>query len=223
MSACPGTHTCVRRHPERAASSASCWRRGGVGRVHVYLHLRAELLQLARGAARYVAVRGPGSRLALSGRLEIPSRGGARQGDGDALALAAELGCMATCQVWRLATVPFACAGCVASVAMAPLARSRSFCVPPGPMSWASRAQADLVGRFPLAGVRVTPTRRWTDPGSAEAFGGAVANRCRRGRPALAMEATPVVIQCFWKVYHAPCPGPGLGLVRASCMALACS
>ena len=65
--------------------------RGSRGRVHVYLHLRAELLQLARVAARYVAVRGPGSRLALPGRLEIPSRGGAREGNCDALALAAEL------------------------------------------------------------------------------------------------------------------------------------
>ena len=76
-----------------------------------------------------------------------------------------------------MATVPFACAGCVAAVAMAPLARRRSFCAPSGPMSWASRAQADLVGRFPLAGVRVTHTRRWTEPGSAGAFGGAAANR----------------------------------------------
>ena len=40
---------------------------------------------------------------------------------------------MATCQVWRLATVPLACAGCVEAVAMAPLARRRSFCVWPGP------------------------------------------------------------------------------------------
>ena len=105
--------------------------------------------------------------------------------------------CMATCQVWRWATVPLACAGCVAAVAMAPLARRRSFCALFGPMSWASRAQADLVGRFPLAGVRVTPTRTWTEPGSVRALGGAAANRCRRGRPPLVMEATPVVIQCF--------------------------
>ena len=66
--------------------------RGSRGRVHIYLHLRAELLQLARVAARDVTVRGPGPRLALPGRLEISSRGGAREGDDDALSLAAELG-----------------------------------------------------------------------------------------------------------------------------------
>ena len=38
-----------------------------------------------------VAVRGPGARLALAGRLEIPGRGGAREGDGDTLALLAQL------------------------------------------------------------------------------------------------------------------------------------
>ena len=37
-----------------------------------------------------MAVRGPGSGLALSGRLEIPSRGGARERDGDAPAFAAD-------------------------------------------------------------------------------------------------------------------------------------
>ena len=62
------------------------------GRVHVYLHSSAELLQFARVAARYVAMQGRGPGLALPGRLEISSRGGAREGDGDALALAAELG-----------------------------------------------------------------------------------------------------------------------------------
>ena len=66
--------------------------RGSRGGVHVYPHLRSELLQLERVAARDMAVRGPGSGLALSGRLEIPSRGGARERDGDAPALAAELG-----------------------------------------------------------------------------------------------------------------------------------
>ena len=34
------------------------------GRVYIYRHLRAELLQLARVVTRYVAVRGPGARLA---------------------------------------------------------------------------------------------------------------------------------------------------------------
>ena len=52
------------------------------GRVHIYRHLRAELLQLARVVTRYVAVRGPGARLAWAGRLDIPGRGGAREGDG---------------------------------------------------------------------------------------------------------------------------------------------
>ena len=37
MSACPGTHTCVWRLPERAASSASCWRRGGVAEVSTFI------------------------------------------------------------------------------------------------------------------------------------------------------------------------------------------
>ena len=58
---------------------------GRCGRVYIYRHVRAELLQLARVVARYVAVRGPGARLALAGRLEIPGRGGAREGDGDTL------------------------------------------------------------------------------------------------------------------------------------------
>ena len=39
--------------------------RGSLGGVHVYLHLRSELLQLERVAARDMAVRGPGSGLAL--------------------------------------------------------------------------------------------------------------------------------------------------------------
>jgi hypothetical protein len=79
----PGTLTCVRRSPERAAASASIvlealWRSG---RVHIYRDLRAELLQLARVVTRDVAVRGPGARLAWAGRLDIPGRGGAREGD----------------------------------------------------------------------------------------------------------------------------------------------
>ena len=64
---------------------------GRSGRVYSYRHVRAELLQLARVVARYVAVRGPGAHLALAGGLEIPGRGGAREGDGDALALLAQL------------------------------------------------------------------------------------------------------------------------------------
>ena len=36
---------------------------GRSGRVYSYRHVRAELLQLARVVARYVAVRGPGARL----------------------------------------------------------------------------------------------------------------------------------------------------------------
>ena len=35
------------------------------GRVYIYRHLRAELLQLARVVTRYVAVRGLGARLAF--------------------------------------------------------------------------------------------------------------------------------------------------------------
>ena len=58
---------------------------GRSGRVYSYRHVRAELLQLARVVARYVAVRGPGAHLALAGGLEIPGRGGAREGDGDPL------------------------------------------------------------------------------------------------------------------------------------------
>ena len=42
----------------------------------MYRHLRAELLQLARVVTHYVAVRGPGARLAWAGRLDIPGRGG---------------------------------------------------------------------------------------------------------------------------------------------------
>jgi hypothetical protein len=47
----------------------------------------------------------------------------------------------------------------VAAVAMAPLARRRSVVAPPGPTSWASIAQADVVGFLPLAGVRTAATR----------------------------------------------------------------
>ena len=50
------------------------WRNG---RVHIYRDVRAEQLQLARVVTRYVAVRGPGARLAWAGRLDIPGRGGA--------------------------------------------------------------------------------------------------------------------------------------------------
>ena len=62
------------------------WR---ICRVYIYLHLRAELLQLAGVVTRDVAVRGPGARLAWAGRQDIPGRGGAREGDGDLLALPA--------------------------------------------------------------------------------------------------------------------------------------
>ena len=48
-----------------------------------------------------------------------------------------------------------------------------------------------------MAGVRATPTRRWVEPGAAGETGGAEVSRCRRGRPPLAMEATPVAIQCL--------------------------
>ena len=48
------------------------WR---MGRVYIYRHLRAELLQLTRIVTRYVAVRGPGARLAWAGRQDIPGRG----------------------------------------------------------------------------------------------------------------------------------------------------
>ena len=47
------------------------WR---ICRVYIYLHLRAELLQLAGVVTRYVAVRGPGARLAWAGRQDIPGR-----------------------------------------------------------------------------------------------------------------------------------------------------
>ena len=43
--------------------------------VHIYLYMRAELLQLERVVSCYVAVQSPGSRFALAGRLEIPGRG----------------------------------------------------------------------------------------------------------------------------------------------------
>ena len=58
-------------------------------RLYMYRHLRAELLQLARVVTHYVAVRGPGARLAWAGRLDIPGRGGAREGDGNPPALPA--------------------------------------------------------------------------------------------------------------------------------------
>ena len=57
------------------------WRNG---RVHINRDLRAELLQLARVVTRDVAVRGLGARLAWAGWLEIPGRGGAREGNGNA-------------------------------------------------------------------------------------------------------------------------------------------
>ena len=47
------------------------WR---ICRVYIYLHLRAELLQLAGVVTRDVAVRGPGARLAWAGRQDIPGR-----------------------------------------------------------------------------------------------------------------------------------------------------
>ena len=81
---------------------------------------------------------------------------------------------MVTCQVWRLAILTWPWAGCVAAVAMAPLARRRSVRVPSGLMSWASKAQAEAVGRSPLAGVRATPTRRWVEPGAAWETGGVI-------------------------------------------------
>ena len=59
------------------------------------------------------------------------------------------------------------------------------------------QAQAEAVGRLPLAGVRAAPTRMWVEPGAAWETGGAAASRCRRGRPPLAMEATPVASQCL--------------------------
>ena len=64
------------------------WR---ICRVYIYLHLRAELLQLAGVVTRDVAVRGPGARLAWAGRQEIPGRGGARERDGNPPALPAQL------------------------------------------------------------------------------------------------------------------------------------
>ena len=72
------------------------WR---MGRVYIYRHLRAELLQLTRVVTRYVAMRGPGARLAWAGRQDIPGRGGAREGDGDLPALPALL--------------PFFCVSCL--------------------------------------------------------------------------------------------------------------
>ena len=85
-------HVCPEASRARRILSVLLKARGSRGRVHVYPHVSAELLQLERVAARDVAVRGPGSRLALSGRLEISSRGGAWERDDDFLALAAELG-----------------------------------------------------------------------------------------------------------------------------------
>ena len=104
---------------------------------------------------------------------------------------------MATCQVWRLATISGRRAWCVAVVATAPRARRRSVMVLPGPTSWASMAQADAVCRLPLAGVRAAATRTCTVPGVIGAAGGGAVNRWRRGRPPLAIEATPVEIHCL--------------------------
>ena len=42
------------------------------GCVHIYRHMGAELLQLARVVTRDAAVRGPGARLAGTGRQEVP-------------------------------------------------------------------------------------------------------------------------------------------------------
>ena len=47
--------------------------RGSRGGVHVYPHLRAELLQLERVVSGYVAVRGVGARVAWAGRLGATS------------------------------------------------------------------------------------------------------------------------------------------------------
>ena len=85
-------HVCPEASRARRILSVLLKAGGSRGRVHVYLHPSAELLQFARVAARYVAMQGRGPGLALPGRLEIPSRGGAREGDGDAPALATELG-----------------------------------------------------------------------------------------------------------------------------------
>ena len=60
----------------------------------IYRHMGAELLQLARVVTRDAAVRGPGARLAGTGRQEVPGCGGVRDGDGDALALLAQLSCV---------------------------------------------------------------------------------------------------------------------------------
>ena len=68
--------------------SKALGRRGG---VYIYRHVGAELLQLERVVSGYVAVRGLRACLAWAGRLEIPGRGGIREGYGDALALPAEL------------------------------------------------------------------------------------------------------------------------------------
>ena len=83
------------------------WRSGS---VYIYRHPRAELLQLARVVTRYVAVRGPGARLAfMAGRLDIPGRGGAREGDGNTPACPSGVAARhsaALCQpppAWRLA------------------------------------------------------------------------------------------------------------------------
>ena len=61
------------------------------GRAYIYRHVGAELLQFERVVSGYVAVRGLRACLAWAGRLEIPGRGGIREGDGDALALPAPL------------------------------------------------------------------------------------------------------------------------------------
>ena len=49
-------------------------------------HVGAELLQLERVVSGYAAVRGVWARVAWAGRLEVSGRGGAREGDGNALA-----------------------------------------------------------------------------------------------------------------------------------------
>ena len=62
---------------------------GRSGGVYIYRHLVAEMLQLERVVSGYVAVRGLGARLAWAGRLQVPCRGGTREGDADAFALPA--------------------------------------------------------------------------------------------------------------------------------------
>ena len=97
---------------------------------------------------------------------------------------------MATCQVWRLATVAGPWARWVAAVAMAPQARRRSVRAPSGSTSWASKAQAEAVGRTPFAGVRATPTRMWVEPGAAWETGGAAVSRCSRNQHELLTKPT---------------------------------